>query len=245
MKLKYKKAIFIILLLSFGIGLILFASSNENEKQAENTSIPSMEDHITIVPESSNISRTPTQVPSVTEPMTISISPTPTPLPVYPLKADGYPKINSLIKEYYEAKINCDIDHFKSLLSDPSNIPTKEQLQQDTLYIEEYQAIKCYVKKCYVNGAYIVYAYNEIKFINIDTPAPAVDCFYVITNDNDDLKIFSGIFDEVTATYYYSRSDDADVQQLIQDTNAKGEEAKTKDELLKNFWDSWKALQEE
>jgi hypothetical protein len=110
-------------------------------------------------------------------------------------------------------------------------------LKKDIQYIEKYQKIKCYVKKGYIEGTYIVYVYNEVKFYNIDTPAPAADQFYVVTDTDGNLKIFSGEFEKETEEYYYARKSDTDVKALIDETNAKAKKAKKKDKDLKIFWD--------
>jgi hypothetical protein len=191
------------------------------------------------------VSLTPSVTPELTQVPSPTVSPTPTPLPVYPLEETGYPKIESLIKAYYEAKIYCDTTKLKTMLSDPDDVPSLDQLQKDIMYIEEYRSIKCYVKKSYEDNAYIVYVYYEIKFVNIDTPAPAVDRSYLITDDTGDIKIYSKQLDGEAKEYYDARLYDADVQKLLKEVNAKGKAAMAKDELLKSFWEGMMSTQDE
>jgi len=172
-----------------------------------------------------------------TQPLQPTATPSPTPLTIYPLEKVSDPEIKTLIKDYYEAKLNCDLKALQNIFSDKKNIETKKQLEEDVLYVEDYQAIKSYSKKSYVDGEFIVYAYYEIKFLNIKTPAPAVKRFYIVTNEVGEKKIFSGVFDNITSAYYYDRDNDADVKKLIKATNKKGEKAKKSDEFLKVFWD--------
>lgn len=245
MKLKYKKVFLLILLSTMGIGILTLSvapkdktvkdsssEESENSNDEEQAAITSSSDQV------------PTQKPLITLIPTPTQAPTPTPLPVYALEDEGYPEIEKLIKDYYDAKLNCDVDEFKNILSNDADIPSLEQLQTDIMFVEKYQAIKSYVKKSYEKGAYIVYAYYEIKYLNIDTPAPAAKSFYIITDSESKLQVLSGKLDENRQEYYDARLQDEDVQKLIQETNAKGKEAEAKDELLKTFWEKLKASQE-
>lgn len=225
MKFKYKKIILFTLLSTMGIGVVTLAVTPHN--RSNNTSISS---------EAKGSGGSSDVTPTLATALTPTYAPTPTPLPVYNLETTGYSDIAKLMKAYYSAKLDCSVTKLKKLLSDPSNIETKKQLKKDIIYVEKYKNIKCYVKKGYIAGTYIVYVYNEIKFINIKTPAPAVYQFYVVTDSKGKLKIFSGEFDSATEAYYNERKNDADVKALIESTNSKAEKAKKKDKDLKTFW---------
>ncbi len=223
-----------------GIGVVtLSIAPNKNNKIQESAKVASY--HVTAVPTGSDdismISQAAT--PTVTAIPTIALTPTPTPtpLPVHDLE-EGNSDINKLINNYYKAKLACNVDKLKALLSDPTNVSSNKQLKKDIQYIEEYKNIKCYVKKGYQDGTYIVYVYNEVKFVNIKTPAPAADQFYLVTDKDGSLKIFSGKFNEETAAYYKSRIQDTDVIDFIKEVNKKAEQAKKKDKDLKKFWDN-------
>jgi hypothetical protein len=253
MKFKYKQASLLILLTTMGIGILTLSVTPRNSKpdpaadaaitgpvtpEPENTATAAFTAgaSVTITPTSDPVP-TPTLIPVPT------VSPTPAPLTVYPLEKDGYPKIKALMKDYYDAKLHYDLDKLKTILSDPADVPTKKQLSAELMYIEEYQNIKCYVKKSYEKNCYIVYVYNDIKFMNIKTPAPAVDRFYVITDEQGNLKVFSGTLDSKTKEYYDDRLKDDDVAKLLSESNSKGEKARASDEMLKAFWDKLAELQ--
>jgi hypothetical protein len=102
-------------------------------------------------------------------------------------------------------------------------------------YIEEYKNIDTYSKKGPEEGSYIVYAYHEIKFSSINTLAPGLSKFYVITDDDGNFKIVSDMKPEVEE-YFTARDNDADVLELIKNTNTKSEEAKAMDEDLMVYW---------
>ena len=87
-------------------------------------------------------------------------------------------------------------------------------------------------------GTYIAYVYSEIKITGINTPAPSLAKSYLITDENGELKIFSGDMDEELETYYMARNEDEDVKELIDKTNKAFEEAMNSDEDLYNFWEA-------
>lgn len=248
MKLKYKKIILFIFICTLGIGVLTLSLlprdkvSKDRKAEDDSSAATSSAADATIAP---------TPIPDfVSEPQvtegptpTPTIAPTPTPLPIYPLESEGYPEIEALMKDYYDAKFNCDVKKLKTIMSDPSDVPSKKTLEADVLYVEEYQNLKCYVKKSYEEDSYIVVVYYEIKFMNIKTPAPAVKRFYVIPDGQGGYKIFSGTLDEELQEYYDARLQDADIQEVIQDTEAKSKKAREKDEFLATFWEQLQAVQ--
>ncbi len=246
MKLKHKKAILLSMMCTMGIGLIIILISSDKSNEEENNSnsaglfVMSVETDADKHNDSQDSSDNTVITEAVTPVLTAAPipSPTPTPLPVHNIEESGYPKITELITNYYNAVNNCDVDTLQNLANDPSAVYTTEELKQITEYYDGYRDIKAYVKKGYIDGTYIVYAYYEIKIINIKTPAPCLSKFYVITDPNGDLKIFFGtIMDEETKAYYDARNTDEDVVDLITMTNEKYDKAKASDKDLKNFCD--------
>jgi hypothetical protein len=246
MKLKYKKIILLTTMSTMGIGLLTLSVSHDKSDAKE-----SFSPKVTAGPEAGDdtsdeaavldaqVAAALTSEPSVAPTLSPTPSPTPTPMPVYDIEQEGtYPDIDTLINNYYSAKNNRDIEALKALLSDPSKADTQEELQKKTEYIDDYRNIKTYTKKSFMEGTYIVYAYHEIKFTSINTPAPGLAKFYVITDSDNKLKIFSGVMDEETKAYYGERNSDEDVIALIQMTDKKGDEAIESDEDLLNFWKS-------
>lgn len=244
MKLKYKKIILLTSLSTMGIGLLTLSISQGKPKAEELVNATSSivaeaqvsyEDDDVSTMLSRDITLEDTEASEVTPSPTLPPTPipTPTPIPVYPLEEmEG---IDAFIEVFFIAKASSDIEMLKSVYFDPGKVESREQLQKMVQYIEDYRNIKTYSKKSFEEGAYIVYAYHEIKFSSINTLAPGLSKFYVITDDNGDFKIVSDMTPEVEE-YFNARNEDADVLELIQRTNTKGEEAKAKDEDLMIFW---------
>lgn len=242
MKLKYKKIILLTALSTMGIGLLTLSLSQSKPKAEEqiNTSgrivaDAQVSDDDVFTMSAMEALSDDIETTQVTPIPTLSPTPipTPTPIPVYPLEEmDG---MNTFVEEFYTAKAANDIDKLKSIYIDPTKVETREQLQNMVQYIEEYKNIKTYAKKSIEEGAYIVYAYHEIKFSSINTLAPGLSKFYVVTDEDGNYKIASNLNPEIEE-YFNARNEDQDVMELIQNTNAKGEEAKSKDEDLMIFW---------
>jgi hypothetical protein len=250
MKLKYKKIILLTTMSTMGIGLLTISVSQDNPKAEEsfktNTAIEASMLADTTQADSSerSMSTLAYDTNEVTEDTSTTVTlsptpiPTPTPWPVNPLEKDKYPEIEQLFVDYYTAKNSSDVDKLKSLLSDPSKVETKEQLQSKTEYIEDYNKIKTYTKKSVEEGTYIVYVYSEIKFNSVNTAAPGLAKFYVTTGEDNKLKIYSGEMDAELKAYFDERNQDPDVQKIIEMTNDKSDKAKEKDEDLLNFWEN-------
>jgi hypothetical protein len=247
MKLKHKKVILLTLMSTMGVGVLtLSLPTNDKASKEIMKQVPSEAANTAFVMSTGTddvaVQKSTQEEAVLSLSPTPSPIPTPTPLPVYDLEEGGYPEIDTLITDYYMAKLKCDVDGMKIIMSDPSNIATKKQMKQDVTFVEDYKNLKCYVKKGLTEGTYIVYTYNEIKFYNLKTPAPSVDKFYIATDESGNLKIYSGIFDDQTVAYYNDRDNDADVQKLIGDTLDKCEKAKEKDKALKAFWEKLESI---
>lgn len=246
MKLKYKKIILLTSLCTMGIGLLTLSITQDKHRADEQ--IPTTSgivadaqvsdddnDNDVMAMSAKEDAPEATEDIEATPAPTLSPTPipTPTPIPVYPLEEmEG---MDAFIEVFFNAKVTSDVEKLKSIYKDPGKVETREQLQKLVQYIEDYKNVKTYSKKSFEEGAYIVYAYHEIKFSSINTLAPGLSKFYVITDEDGNFKIVSDKTPEVEE-YFNARNEDEDVIELINRTNAKGEEAKAKDEDLMIFW---------
>jgi hypothetical protein len=250
MKLKYKKIILLTTMSTMGIGLLTLSISQDKPKaqeslnpetRKESTELLNGSEEATLFSATDTEAAGPTLTPTpVATPTPI---PTPTPLPIYELEENK--KMDSLFEDYYAAKASSDISKLKSLYSDPSQAESKEELESKVKYIEEYRNIKSYSKKGYIEGTYIVYVYSDIKFASINTLAPSLAKLYVVTDEEGNLKVFSGEMDPEQKAYFDERNGDEDVQKLILETDEKGKKAKDSDEDLMIFWSGLDKLAKE
>lgn len=243
MKLKYKKMILLTAMSTMGIGILTLSVSNDKTNAKETKGVEKVLADDAQEAQSFAAVLSASVTPEAT--ITPTLAPTPTPLPVYPIEQEGtYPEIDNLINEFYNAKVKRDVAALNALLTDPSNGYSQEDLNSKMEYISEYRNITTYVKKGFKEGTYIVYVYHEIKFTSIDTPAPGLAVFYVVTDENGKPKVFSGEMDNETYAYYQERNNDEDVVALIEMTEKKSDKAIEEDEYLKYFWNSIKEYDE-
>ncbi len=243
MKLKYKKIILLTTMSTMGIGILTLSVSQDRPK-AEESSIQTIlnteiaEDKVA-AEDNTLMASADSYTAKIAEATTPSPIPTPTPVPDYPVEKNGtYPEIDKLFATYYTAKNNRDIKTLKSIISDPTKVESEEELQARTEYIEDYKNIETYTKKGLTEGTYVVYVYHEIKFTSINTAAPALSKFYVITGEDNKLKIHSGEMNAEEKAYYDASSEDEEFVALSELTEEKSAKAKKKDEDLASFWKS-------
>ena len=107
------------------------------------------------------------------------------------LEQDAYPEVNDLVQKYYDYMSAGDVDGLASVEDQISEEEQNRILRSKDL-VEGYQNISCYTKKGLEDGSYLVFVYYELKFAQIDTPAPGLSPLYVYTNDEGNLVVFNG-----------------------------------------------------
>lgn len=107
-------------------------------------------------------------------------------LPSY--EVDAVPKVNEMITRYYTACAAGDIDEVKAVAA-PVSDNELSHIVMMSQYAESYQNIVCYTKPGLEEGSYLTLVSVDLKFVNVDTPAPGLEFFYVRTNDNGNFYI--------------------------------------------------------
>ncbi len=241
MKLKYKKLVVMITMCTMGIGLVTFSISRPSDKK---TTVVESNDEGAIAYKAADTDIASADIKAA------SILPTATPTPTEApeqtqeelatvkagnLEKNAYKDINKLIKSYLNAKLGKDIDKFTPLVNNVGFIDLTD-IQRKTKYIEAYKNVACYTKKGPEEGSYIVYAYHEVKFTSIDTLAPAMNEFYVKTDEKGDPYIYLGEIDKDTELYLDAVRDSTEVMDLIYDVNDKLQKAVKNDNALYEFY---------
>ena len=148
-----------------------------------------------------------------------------------PLEQDAYPEVNELVQKYYEDMSTGDVEGLASVEDQISEEEQNRILRSRDL-VEGYQNISCYTKKGLEENSYLVFVYYELKFAQIDTPAPGLSPLYVYTNDEGNLVIFNGEASDELNAYVQKVAQDDDVMALREEVKTKYEEAKATDENL-------------
>lgn len=153
------------------------------------------------------------------------------------LDKDKVPEVTKLIEDYYEALGNKDVDELKTLVDNLD--PAEETKIANTKYIEGYENVEVYTTEGLEEGTYVVFASFAYKCADVDTLAPALSQLYVITDEDDTLKISAdAVSDSEIQAYVNTVMDQADVVRLRNDVQAAYDQAQASDPNLKEFLES-------
>ncbi len=147
------------------------------------------------------------------------------------LKRDAYPKINTLLNSYFDAKLTSDVDKLSQLVY-PIEGLTQEQLQVEVEGIEGYSNLEVYTKPGLLADTYVAWVYYEIKFLNTQIAAPALSKMYICTDEQGEVYIYNGMIEGEITSYIDELSKDPEVRALIDTVNQKFQEALNSDAEL-------------
>jgi len=147
------------------------------------------------------------------------------------LEKDAYAEVNAIVQQYYDYMSAGDMEGLASVVDEISEEEKNRILRSKDL-VEGYQNISCYTKKGLEENSYLVFVYYELKFVQIETPAPGLSPLYVYTNEEGNLCIFNGEPGEELKAYAEQMGQEEDVLALREEVRVKYEEAKAADEEL-------------
>ena len=151
----------------------------------------------------------------------------------YELQKDAIPQINELVSTYFTVMKNADVQGYKNIVA--GDEMTQDKLTKKGEFIEDYLNIVCYTKPGMVDGTYVAFVYYEIKFLNIDTPAPSMSRLYICSNEDGSMYINAGELDQELTGYINTISNDEQLRLLVKQTNQKVEDACASDEKLNSL----------
>ncbi len=184
---------------------------------------------------------------SVTNP-TPTFAATPTPLPTPSPVPTLAPEANVLLEKvpddivefvenYFAVRLNGTAEEYRALFYD--NAELDEQLANRRVeYIVAYHNLKCYAKLGAGEIDYVVYVQNDVEVATIDTYAPSIDQLFIKYDESGKPKLYlhGDSFTQEAEAYYEALRSAPDVMALIEDVNARLEEAITSDEALRDFF---------
>lgn len=160
-------------------------------------------------------------------------------------QVNAFENVNNLVSQYYTAYAAGDIATLTTLAT-PVSDNEQNYIRIFSQYVEEYRNITCYTKSGLDANSYLVYVASEMKFTDVDTTAPALDFFYIRTNEEGSLYI-----DNIYSQYNRSKQESAmdisiqnlmhqfvnepDALEIQNDVKARYEKAVTSDENLSNM----------
>ena len=148
-----------------------------------------------------------------------------------PMEVNQHPEINTLVDRYFQAIMNSDIETLNSIVE--SNVPfEKEQLDRQREFIEGYENIVCYTKEVLLEDTYIVYVSYDIKFLNINTKAPALIRLYVCQNEEGGMYIYRGELEGEVSAYLEEVGNSSEITDLVRSVNSQLDQVRSSEKEL-------------
>lgn len=150
-----------------------------------------------------------------------------------PLEENTHEDVNELMRTFYTALAEGDMDTVKALkdYNDDTEIIT---YQEKSEFIESYDNLNCYTKPGIEENSYFVYVSYDVKIKDIETKAPGLTAFYVYTAEDGSLKIDGNREENITAAFKLVTNQD-DVVDLYKKIDVDYKEAIASDEALNSF----------
>ena len=157
-------------------------------------------------------------------------------VPEEALEKDAYPEVNNLVKQYYQALVDGDMDTIKSI---KNYMDDEEELKivKKSEFIEGYPALTVYTKKGPEEGSYIAYVQYEVKFTDHEGTAPGLNTLYICTGEDGNLFINANELEESVVEYLKTISVQNDVVDLFNTVQVAYNDVKTENEELSKFLD--------
>ena len=157
-------------------------------------------------------------------------------VPEEALEKDAYPEVNNLVKQYYQALVDGDMETINSI----KNYTDEEEelkIVKKSEFIEGYPNITVYTKKGPEEGSFVAYVQYDVKFINIDKTAPGLNTLYICMDEEGKYYINANELDEKVVEYLKTISVQNDVVDLFNTVQVAYNDVKAEDEGLSAFLD--------
>lgn len=154
--------------------------------------------------------------------------------PANSMSTEEYPEVNKLVQLYFTSMANNDIETLKGILAEV--LPEDEEaVKKGSEYTESYNNIVCYTKPGKEENSYVVFASYEAKFVGINTTAPGLLSFYVLTKEDGSLYIQNKLDDDMKSYIQNIVVEDKEVANLFEASQKRYEQALSDDASLKEF----------
>lgn len=239
----YKRIMLILMTGIMAIGLICFkVEADKNKSGADSTvsdSVEKLAESTTPSPtEAAGVTPTEavTEVTQAPSPTPVPEGPTPTPEP-NPLRCEIYPQIHTLIENYFNAKLSCDLEDFRKVVTDVSYINI-DAIARSTESVRAYSDITVYTKRGYGNIDLVVYCTYNMIVPNVDSPVASIDSFYIVYDTEGNPRIFSGILEDAVIAKLLEMDNDDEVLALKTYVATEIAHSLEKDSTLVDFWEN-------
>lgn len=154
--------------------------------------------------------------------------------PSFELEENAYPEINALVRTYYDAQAQGDVETISSLNTHLNEIETI-RVQELSKYIESYPVLNVYTKPGLTENTYVTYVYSEVKFVDVEQLLPGMQTYYIGLNENGDYFINDGTYDDSVWNYIKEVTLQDDVVDLNNKVVVEYNDLLAEDEELNEF----------
>lgn len=152
------------------------------------------------------------------------------------LPAEDYTAVVQLLDTYFQDYESCDVTGLMGIVDYNGGTPvTIDELTARAEIVEAYQDLQCYIVEGMDTSSYVVYASYNIKFYNIETPAPTLTRFYVVEAEDGALHIYNGEISAKLNAFFKTVDEYESVRSLSDGVDELLQQACNQDERLKQL----------
>ena len=155
-------------------------------------------------------------------------------IPVYELEKNTHPEINNVIRTYYDAQAEGNIETISSLNAYLDDIDTI-RVQELSKYIDSYPVLDVYTKPGIEDNTYVAYVYSETLFSDVEKALPGMQTYYIGQNESGDFFINDGTYNVDVWDYIKALTLQDDVVDLNNKVAVEYNEMLAEDEELNEY----------
>lgn len=159
-------------------------------------------------------------------------------VPTDPMEENAYEEVNQLVAQYFAALADGAVDTVASI-SDNIDGTERILIQKKSERIESYDNLVCYTKKGPIDNSYLVFAYTDMKFVDVEGTIPALKTLFVCPNEEGRLYIFFGNTDNNVTKYLQALCTQEDVSDLFNRVQVQYNEILESNEALNTLMATW------
>lgn len=141
---------------------------------------------------------------------------------------------NSFFRNYYDAMSAGDTTLLEGMFDNPSKADVSAGV---STIVESYENLAVYITEGINENEFAAFVYNDVKFNNIGTLAPSVDCFYLKMDEDGEIRICWDMYQNAERIRFLRlASYMMPIRQLLADSDAALQSALNRDKDLKNLY---------
>ncbi|MBO4289269.1 MAG: SH3 domain-containing protein [Lachnospiraceae bacterium] len=151
-----------------------------------------------------------------------------------------------LVNSYYAARTLGDVEQLRAILDERVSV-SEDKAKAEAKVVDSYQNINVYTTPGRKDGEFVSYVSFEMKFKNINTPAPGLSPCYILKDENGNLRLLTWEYivanDESLKEYMSEKGSCDAIRELGASVETNFQNAKAQDPTLAEFLESMKKSQ--